>query len=136
MTLAKTVLLDSSQWRRICVGLAVALLAGCSSISSNIKYQQAAAVTDQLDQHAFVLRHTAAGSYTYAATTPTQGKVILSVAGITDHDDQDAILKVLEAHRFDTHRDWDEIRVLFYEKTVPSLQGATYVNLLRQETID
>jgi hypothetical protein len=136
MTLAKPIPPNSFRRRRSLGWLAVALLAGCSSISSNIKYQQAAAVTDQLNQHAFVLHHTPAGSYTYDATTPTQGKVVLSVAGITDHDDQNAILKVLEAHRFDTHRDWDEIRVLFYEKTVPTPQGAAYVNLLRQETIE
>jgi len=135
MTPAKPVPLDSTQWLRNCAWLTVALLAGCSSISNTIKYQQAAAVTGQLDQHAFVLRHTAAGSYTYTATSPSQGKVVLSVAGITDGDDQDAILKVLEAHRFDTHRDWDEIRILFYEKTVPAPQGVTYVHLLRQETI-
>lgn len=135
MTAVKSAQSNPSWWRRACLGLAVALLAGCTSVSENIKYQQSAAVTNQLDEHAFVLRHTPAGSYTYVAATPTQGKVVLDVAGVTDHDDQDAILKVLEGHRFDTHRDWDEIRVFFYEKTVPTPQGGKYVNLLRQETI-
>jgi hypothetical protein len=136
MTFAKPAPLNASRMRRALGWLAVALLAGCSSISSNIKYQQAAAVTDQLDQHTYVLRHTPAGSYTYAATTPTQGKVVLYIAGVTDHDDQDAILKVLESHRFDTHRDWDEIQVFFYEKTILTAQGGQFVDMLRHEKID
>jgi hypothetical protein len=136
MISAKPASPNSSRWRRASGWLAVTLLAGCSSISNTIKYQQAAAVTDQLDQHAFVLHHTPAGSYTYVATTPSQGKVVLYIAGVTDHDDQDAILKVLERHRFDTHRDWDEIQVFFYQKTVLTAQGGNFVDLLRQEKID
>lgn len=135
MTFTKPVRPRPCRWRYPWMSLVLALLAGCSSISNNIKYQQSAAVINQLDEHPFILQHTAAGSYTYAATTPTQGKVVLSVAGVTNRDDQDAILKILASHRFDTHRDWDEIRVFFYEKTVPAPQGDNYVNLLRQETI-
>jgi len=132
---AKPTLLEPSRRRHLSFWFAIALLTGCSAVSNNIKYQQSAAVANQLDEHPFVLHHTPAGSYSYYTTSPSQGKVILSVAGVTDRDDQDAILKVLENHRFDTHRDWDEIRVLFYETTVPTPQGTTYVHLLRQEVI-
>jgi hypothetical protein len=113
-----------------------ALCAGCSSYTNTVKYQQASGVVNQINDHDLGLRHTPAGSYTYEATSQGQGKVLLSVAGVTNHDDQDQIIKVLESHRFDTHRDWDSIEVRFYEKAAPTPQGVNYVNLLREQRIE
>jgi hypothetical protein len=123
--------------RRILLLLAIAAFgAGCSDYQSAAQYQEAASVTDHLQSHAFVLQHTPAGSYSYIATSLAPGKVGLTVAGVTNKDDQDAILNSLRSHRFDKDRGWDEIRVLFYQKAILTPQGVTYFNLLRQEIIN
>jgi hypothetical protein len=119
-----------------CLLAASVFAAGCSSLNQTVQYQQAASVTNRLDDHAFVLQHTAAGSYTYDAVSSDSGKVTLNVAGVINHDDQDAIVKVLEGHRYDKERPWNEIVVLFYAKTAATPQGVAYVTLLRQVKIE
>jgi hypothetical protein len=123
-------------WRLLFLLAAAGLAAGCSSYRDATQYQNAASVTSHLDDHSFVLQHTPPGSYSYSATSPSLDKVVLSVAGVTNLDDQNAILATLRSHRFDKDRNWDELLVLFYEKVQQTPQGVAYVDLLRQEKIE
>jgi hypothetical protein len=118
--------------------LASTLLSSCSSVASSMRFQQAEGVVARLDENRSALNHTAAGAYSYTAEAPTLGNVDLSVAGVTDPADQAAILQVLSGHRFEKERDWNRIRVYFYEKATPdpaAPQGVRYINLLRTETL-
>jgi hypothetical protein len=125
--------------RTIAAALAAgALLCACTELQNRTKFAHAQEITTQLDQHPEVLRHTPAGGYSYRADTSATGKVTLTIAGVTNRDDQNGLLQVLRNLQMDKQGDWNAIRVLFYEKTVPAPEtpaGVTYVNLLRQETI-
>ena len=114
------------------------LLAACGTVASGMKFQQAEGVVAQLDENRRVLSHTPAGSFSYTASAPTLGNVELSIAGITNPDDQEAVLQVLGRHRFEKERDWNRIRVYFYETATPdpsAPQGVRYGNLLRTATV-
>jgi hypothetical protein len=118
--------------------LTSALPSSCSSVASNMRFQQAEGVVARLDENRSMLNHTAAGAYSYTAEAPTLGNVDLSVAGVTNPADQAAILQVLSGHHFEKERDWNRIRVYFYEKATPdpaAPQGIRYINLLRTETL-
>ncbi len=104
-----------------------------------MKFQQAEGIVAQLDENHGVLSHTAAGAYSYTAVAPTLGNIDLSVAGITDPADQAAILKVLTDHHTEKDRDWNRLRVFFYETATPDPAaplGVRYSNLLRTETLN